>query len=70
MVYPKTQESYFFILNNISSFLGAKLDVRNRENYKNSYYNIKVENQKSVKILIEYLDKFSLLSSKFLDYNN
>lgn len=49
-------------------FLNVKLSLRNRLNYKNSYYHIRVENQNSAKIFIDYLNKYSLLSSKYLDY--
>ena len=52
MVYPKTQESYYTILNKIAIFFNIKLNTRTRINYKNSYYIIRVENQNSIKILI------------------
>lgn len=68
MIYPTTQESYLTILNQICLFLKVKLAVRTRINYKNSYYIIRVENQNSIQILIDYLDKYSLLSTKYLDY--
>ena len=68
MIYSKTKENYFNILNKISLFLNVKLAIRKRSNYKNSYYKIKVENQNSINILINYLNKYSLLSSKYLDY--
>lgn len=68
MIYPKTRESYYTILNNICMFLNVKLSLRNRLNYKNSYYHIRVENQNSAKILIDYLNKYPLLSSKYLNY--
>jgi|ERR1700675_1305921 len=68
MIYPKTQESYYTILNQISLFLKIKLAVRTRLNYKNSYYIIRVENQNSTKILIDYLNRYPLLSSKYLDF--
>ena len=68
MIYPKTQESYNLILNKICSSLNVKLYTRIRKNYKNSYYIIRVENQNSTKILIDYLNKYPLLSSKYLDY--
>jgi LAGLIDADG endonuclease len=68
MIYPKTQESYNLILDQICSFLDVKLHIRNRIKYKNSYYIIRVENQKSINILINYLNNYSLLSSKYLDY--
>lgn len=68
MIYPKTLESYEPIMSKISENFAVKLGVRNRSNYKNSYYIIRIENQKSIKILIEYLEKYSLLSTKQLDY--
>jgi len=68
MIYPKTNESYNFILNKICLALNVKLNTRIRENYKNSYYIIRVENQNSIKLLIEYLDIYPLLSSKYLDF--
>lgn len=68
MVYPKTQESYKDILEKITIFLNVKLHIRSRPNYNNSYYIIKVENQNSLNILINYLDNYSLLSSKYLDF--
>lgn len=68
MIYSKTLESYYPILSQICLFLNIKLSTRTRTNYKNSYYIIRVENQNSIQLLIKYLDKFSLLSSKHLDY--
>ena len=68
MIYPKTGESYYTILKNICIFLNVKLSVRNRLTKKNSYYQIRVENQNTTKILIDYLNKYPLLSSKYLDY--
>ena len=70
MIYPKTKESYNEILEKISLFFNVKLHTRIRKNYKNSYYIIRVENQNSIKFLINYLDKHTLLSSKYLDYLN
>jgi len=68
MVYPKTQESFYLILEQICSSLNVKLYTRIRKNNINSYYIIRVENQNSIKILIDYLDKYPLLSSKHLDF--
>lgn len=68
MVYPKTQENYNKIISNICESLNVKIAIRTRSNYKDSYYIIRVENQNSIKILINYLNKFSLLSSKYLDF--
>lgn len=68
MIYPKTKESFEIILNYISLFLNVKLAIRSRLNYKDSYYIIRVENQHSIQNLIDYLDNYPLLSSKYLDY--
>jgi len=68
MIYPKTLEKYEYILNKICLAFNVKLLIRKRLNYKNSYYVIKIENQNSIKLLISYLDNYSLFSSKYLDY--
>src|ERR1700749_28993 len=68
MIYPKTLESYQPILDQISSYFNVKLAIINRTNYKNSYFIIRIENQNSIKILIDYLENFALLSSKHLDF--
>jgi regulation of enolase protein 1 (concanavalin A-like superfamily) len=68
MIYPKTLESYQPILDQISYCFNVKLAIRNRTNYKNSYFIIRIENQNSLKKLIDYLENFALLSSKHLDF--
>lgn len=67
-IYPKTLESYETILSKICLFLQVKLFTRNRGSYKNSCYQIRVERQASINLLINYLDQHTLLSSKYLDY--
>ena len=68
MIYPKTNESYNFILNKICLALNVKLHSRIREGQKDSYYIIRLENQNSNKLLIDYLDIYPLLTSKHLDF--
>ena len=68
MIYPKTNENYNTILNKICLAFGVKLNIRERISKKNSYYIIKLENQNAVKLLINYLDAYPLLSSKHLDF--
>lgn len=72
MIYPKTNENYNFILNKICVALNVKLYSKIREGSesksKDSYYIIRVENQNSIKLLIDYLDIYPLLSSKHLDF--
>jgi len=68
IIYPKTQESYNKIITDICDSLNVKVAIRNRLNYKDNYYIIRVENQNSIKILIDYLNNYRLLSSKYLDF--
>lgn len=68
MIYPKTNESYKFILTSICLALSVNLNIRIRKDKKNFYYIIRVENQNSTQLLIDYLDNYPLLSSKHLDY--
>ena len=68
MIYPRTKESYNFILNKICLALNIKLHIRERISIKNSYYVIRLENQNAIKLLISYLETYPLLSSKHLDF--
>lgn len=69
MIYPKTQESYEPIMNQICQSFNIKLAKRTRFNYIDTpYLIIRIENQNSINLLINYLNKYPLLSSKHLDY--
>jgi hypothetical protein len=70
MIYLKTLESYYTILSQICLFLNVKLAVRDRSNHTNPIYIIRVENQASVQLLIDYLNKYPLLSSKRMDFKD
>lgn len=68
MIYPKTNESYNFIISKICLALNVKLNTRFRVKIDKSYYIVRVENQNSIKLLIDYLDIYPLLGSKHLDF--
>lgn len=70
MIYPKAPEgSYEPIMNQICQSFNIKLAKRTRLNYTDtSYLIIRIENQNSIHLLINYLNKYSLLSSKYLDF--
>jgi hypothetical protein len=70
MIYKKTNESFKPILEKIALFFNVNLNIRNRINYKYSYFIIKLENQNSIKLLINYLKDHKLNSSKYLDFLN
>lgn len=67
--YPKTGQSYFEIFTKIADFFCVKLGTLTARNPNAlDQYKIKISSAKSKKILRAYLDKFPLLSSKYLDY--
>lgn len=68
LIYPTNDGSYGPLFENIVNYLNAKLGIRKRRH--SSYYIIRVENRLSGLSLIEYLDKYPLKSSKYLDYMN
>ena len=70
MIYPKTNENSNSILNTICLAFGVKFKIRERKRQNKSYYVIRLDNQNAVKLLINYLDVYPLLSSKHLDFLN
>jgi LAGLIDADG endonuclease len=69
-VHPKTGESYEPILTLIASYGGVKLTLRQQRHTQRSYYLVTLTSARSKKILRSYLDKFPLLTSKRLDYQD
>jgi hypothetical protein len=70
MLDPITKDSYEKILTDISNFLNCSLLVRKQKSTGNNYYVLTASNKISLKIITSYLDKFSLFSSKNLDYKD
>lgn len=70
MIYPITNESYENILNDVSKFLGCNLLVRLQKSTGNSYYMLTASSKNSLSIIIGYLTKHPLYTSKHLDYND
>jgi hypothetical protein len=56
------------ILTDISNFLGCTLLTREQKSTGNRYYTLTASKTISLKTIINYLDKYPLLSSKILDY--
>ena len=67
---PITKESYFKVLTDVSNFLNCSLLIRKQKSTGNEYYTLTASSKISLKIIINYLDKFPLFSSKYLDYND
>lgn len=62
--------SYYFVMSKIASYLDVNLNNRERL-VKDKIYSsfiVTASSQKSLDLLINYLNKFPLLSSKYLDY--
>ena len=67
---PITNESYESVLRNISNFFNCSLLIRNQKSTGNSYYTLTASSKLSLKIIINYLEKYPLFSSKYLDYKD
>lgn len=66
----KTGFSYQPVLQSIADYLNVKLNTRYQKKTNRTYFSIEVSSFKSVGLLQIYLNKYYLLSSKHLDYNN
>lgn len=67
---PITGNSYFDVLTNITKFLNCSLLTRTQKSTNNEYYTLTASSKNSTEILINYLDRYSLFSSKYLDYKD
>lgn len=65
---PKTGKSYAPVIKSIAEYFHVK--VRIKKGKLRRYYIIEASSTKSKKMIRAYLDKFSLLSSKYLDYKD
>jgi hypothetical protein len=68
MIEPKTNISYFHIMNEIALFLACNLLTRKQLSTGNVYYTLAATSRKSIIIITNYFENFSLFSSKHLDY--
>ena len=62
--------SYYFIMSEIAAYLDISVNSRNRLKDDKIYssFIITASSQKSLDIIREYLTRYPLLSSKYLDY--
>lgn len=67
---PISNESYFKVLTDISNFLNCSLLIRKQKSTGNEYYNLTASSKLSLGLIINYLDKYPLYSSKYLDYRD
>ena len=67
---PVTGNSYLDVLTNIAKFLNCSLLTRTQKSTDNEYYILTASSKNSTKILVNYLNRYSLFSSKYLDYKD
>jgi LAGLIDADG endonuclease/Cytochrome C and Quinol oxidase polypeptide I len=67
---PISNISYKSIMLSIAEFLHVKLNSRIQKKTGNRYWRITSSSKLSTKILIDYLNTYPLLSSKYLDYKD
>ena len=67
---PITNESYAQILSSITNFLNCSLLTNTPKSIGNTYYTLAASSKISLNIIIEYLDRYPLFSSKYLDYKD
>ena len=70
MLDPITKESYFKIMTEISNFFNCSLLTRKQKSTGNEYYTLTASSKLSLEIIVNYLDKYQLFSSKHLDYKD
>lgn len=67
---PTSNHSYHDILNKIATFLLCNLLTRKQSSTGNTYYTLTASSLESVKVIINYFNKYPLYSSKYLDYKD
>ena len=65
-----SNESYFKVLTYISNFLNCSLLIRKQKSTGNEYYNLTASSKLSLNLRVNYLEKYPLFSSKYLDYKD
>jgi LAGLIDADG endonuclease len=70
MLDPITNNSYSEVLTNITNFLDCKLLTREQKSTSNQYYTLTASSKISLNIIINYLEKYPLFSSKYMDYKD
>jgi hypothetical protein len=67
---PVTGEKYSYILTEISNFFHCSLLTRKQKSTGNEYYTLTASSKISLNIVKDYLEKYPLFSSKYLDYKD
>ena len=68
MLDPKTNHSYSGVLTVIANYLCTRLNTRIQKSTGKTYYIIEVSSLAGVVILTDYLNSYTLLTGKLLDF--
>lgn len=68
MLDPVTGDTYSKVLTHITKFFNCTLLTKKQKSTGNSYYTLAASSRTSLDIIINYLEKYPLFSSKHLDY--
>lgn len=67
---PKTNDSYSGALTLIANYLCTRLNTRIQRSTGKTYYIIEVSSLAGIGVLTNYLNRYTLLTAKLLDYND
>lgn len=67
---PITGDSYSKVLTDVSNFLNCTLLTKKQKSTGNEYYTLAASSRVSLDIIVKYLDKHPLFSSRYLDYKD
>lgn len=67
---PITGESYLSILTEIARYFNCSLLTRKQKSTGNQYFTLTASSKVSLNIIISYLERYPLFSSKLLDYKD
>jgi len=70
MLDPITGKSYSDILTKIVRFLNCSLLTRKQKSTGKQYYTLTASSKISLNIILNYLEKYPLFTSKYLDYKD
>lgn len=70
MLDPITGKSYANVLSDLTDFLNCKLLTRKQKSTGNEYYTLTASSKISFFVVLNYLQKYPLFSSKYLDYQD
>lgn len=70
MLDPITINSYLKVLTNICNFFNCAFLTRKHKSTGNEYYTLTASSRMFLDVLVNYLEKYPLFSSKYLDYKD